>query len=111
MQTDGQDQASKSVRDRLRLLVQQQSWHASVNCELSAAQNFMHFLHYAYTVNSARDQLIMHVAESARSFVQCMHKHLYLAGGAVRDVSTVPKAVHTDLLELGSRGVGVKPFP
>lgn len=35
----------------------------------------------------------------------------YLASGAVGDVSTIPKAIHTDLLELGSRGVGVKSFP
>ncbi len=40
-----------------------------------------------------------------------MHKHLYLAGGTVRDVSTVPEAIHAYLLELGGRGVGVESFP
>ena len=34
-----------------------------------------------------------------------------LIGGAVGNVSTVPEAVDADLLELGSRGVGVEPLP
>ena len=35
----------------------------------------------------------------------------HLACRAVGDISTLPQPVHTDLLELGRRGVGVQAFP
>lgn len=57
-------------------------------------------------------QLLQHLW-AACPLQLCMHLQSGpdLLCRAVRDVSTLPKAVHTDLLELGSWRVGVEALP